>query len=65
MSGITFLVDERGDKTAAVINLRRHRRLWDDFYDTLVAQSRLTEPRETLTECPHWIHGERNCNEKV
>lgn len=50
MSGITFLVDERGDKTAAVINLRRHRRLWEDFYDTLVAQSRQTEPRETLAE---------------
>ena len=50
MSGITYLVDERGDKTAAVINLRRHRRLWEDFYDTLVAQSRRTEPRESLAE---------------
>lgn len=50
MSGITFQVDERGDKTAAVINLRRHRRLWEDFYDTLTAQSRRNEPRETLAE---------------
>ncbi len=50
MSGITFLVDERGDKTAAVINLRRHRRLWEDFYDTLIAQERRTEPRESLAE---------------
>ena len=50
MSGITFLVNERGAKTAAVINLRQHGRLWEDFYDTLVARSRRTEPRETLAE---------------
>lgn len=48
MSGITFLVNERGSKTAAVIDLRQHGRVWEDFYNTLVAQSRRAEPRETL-----------------
>lgn len=48
MSGITFIIDSRGTKTAAVIDLRRHRKLWEDFYDTILAESRAHEPRESL-----------------
>jgi hypothetical protein len=48
MSGISFMVDERGRKTAAVIDLREHERLWEDFYDSLLAASRAGEPRESL-----------------
>ena len=51
MSGITFMVDERGQKTAAVIDLRKHEQLWEDFYDTLLAKSRAArEPR--ICEAP-------------
>ncbi len=42
------MVDERGQKTAAVINLREHALLWEDFCDTLLAQSRARESRESL-----------------
>ena len=42
------MVDEHGRKTAAVIDLRRHRRAWEDFYDTLQAEFRAHEPRESL-----------------
>jgi hypothetical protein len=49
MSGISFMVDERGAKTATVIDLRRHRQVWEDFYDTLVAEARADEPRESLS----------------
>jgi hypothetical protein len=48
MSGIAFMVDERGRKTAAVIDLQQHGRTWEDFYDTLIAESRAHEPRESL-----------------
>jgi hypothetical protein len=48
MSGITFMVDEHGRKTAAVIDLRKHKQLWEDFCDTLLAKSRSREPRESL-----------------
>ena len=44
------MVDERGAKTAAVIDLRRHGLVWEDFYDTFLAQSRANEPRETLSK---------------
>jgi len=42
------MVDERGRKTAAVIDLRKHKQLWEDFYDTLVAESRAGKPRESI-----------------
>ncbi len=48
MSGVTFMVDERGQKAAAVINLRKHERLWEDFHDALLVKSRSHEPRESL-----------------
>jgi hypothetical protein len=48
MGGITFVVDSKGKKTAAIIDLRKHGKLWEDFYDTLMAKSRAHEPRESL-----------------
>jgi hypothetical protein len=57
MSGITFMVDEQGKKTAAVIDLRKHEQLWEDFYDTLVAKSRAGEPRESLKKVMRRLKG--------
>ena len=50
MSGIQFLTDKAGHKTAVMIDLRRNRALWEDFYDTLLAKKRRNEPRESLAE---------------
>ncbi len=50
MKGVQFIVDERGEKTAVVIDLKRHRALWEDFHDIATARSRSEEPRETLDE---------------
>ena len=43
MTGIQFITDESGHKTAVVINLKRHRALWEDIQDVLVSQSRKRE----------------------
>lgn len=48
--GIDFVVDEAGEKKAVLIDLKKHRDLWEDFYDTLLAQERQNEPRETLDD---------------
>ncbi len=48
MSGISFMVDESGERTAAVIDLRRHRKLWEDLYDVALAKSRAAQPRESI-----------------
>jgi len=50
LSGIQFVIDERGEKTAVQINLKQYGDLWEDFYDALLAQARAVEPRETLAE---------------
>jgi hypothetical protein len=48
MKGVQFLVDDKGQKTAAVIDLKRHADLWEDFFDAALARQRAAEPRETL-----------------
>jgi hypothetical protein len=40
MKGIQFVVDDRGEKTAVLINLQEHGDLWEDFYDCLIARAR-------------------------
>lgn len=48
MKGIDFLTNKQGQKTAVLIDLKRHDRLWEDFYDSIVARERAREPRESL-----------------
>ncbi len=48
MKGIQFVTDDAGKKTAVLIDLKKHGTLWEDFYDSLVARERATEPRESL-----------------
>jgi hypothetical protein len=48
MKGVQFVVDENGNKTAVVINLKQQSELWEDFHDSALAQSRKKEPRESL-----------------
>jgi len=48
--GIQFVVDESGGKTAVIVDLKRRRRLWEDMYDRLLAESRKNEPRVSLDQ---------------
>jgi hypothetical protein len=48
MKGVQFLIDDSGEKTAVVIDLKRNAALWEDFYGRALASSRASEPRETL-----------------
>jgi hypothetical protein len=50
MKGISYLVDESGEKTAVILDLRKHRRLWEDIHDRLLIESRRAEPRESLSD---------------
>ena len=49
MKGVQFLVDDKGNKTGVVIDLREYRELWEDFYDAALARARRKEPRESLS----------------
>ena len=48
MTGIQFITDAKGRKTAAVIDLKKHRALWEDIQDVLVSRSRRLEKRIPL-----------------
>jgi hypothetical protein len=43
MGGIQFITDEKGHKTAAIIDLKVHKALWEDIADVLVSRSRRHE----------------------
>ena len=47
MRGINFVVDDRGRKKAVMIDLKKHRQLWENFYDAYVGESRKNGPFET------------------
>jgi len=48
MRGVQYLIDDRGARRAVVIDLKKQGKLWEDFYDRAVAESRRDEPRESL-----------------
>ena len=50
MTGVQFIVNERGEKTAAVIDLKANRAAWEDFHDIMTAREREEEPRESVEE---------------
>lgn len=50
MGGIQFLTDEKGRKTAAVIDLKVHKALWEDIQDALVVKARRHEKGTALSK---------------
>ena len=50
LSGIRFVIDEHAYKAAVQNHLKEHGDLWEDFYDVLLAQTRVAEPRESLED---------------
>lgn len=43
MKGVQFVTDDRGKKTAVLIDLKEWGEIWEDFYDILVSESRKNE----------------------
>jgi len=50
MKGIRYVVDDDGQKTAVVIDLKEYGEIWEDLYDALTAAQRQSEPRESLAQ---------------
>ena len=57
--GVQFVVDSFGRKTAVQIDLKKQRRLWEDFYDRALAKQRASEPRESLETVKKRVSGRR------
>lgn len=63
MPGIEFLIDRKGRKKAVLIDLKKHKNLWEDLYEAYVAHRRRNEPRETLVQVKRLI--ERKAKRKA
>ena len=50
MKGVQYVVDDKGKAQAVIIDLKQNRKLWEDFWDLLVSQSRKNEPRVSWDE---------------
>ncbi len=50
MTGIHFITDDKGRRTAAVIDLKKHKALWEDIQDVLTSQSRAQETSVPLSK---------------
>ena len=48
MTGVQFITDTKGRRTAAIIDLKKHKALWEDIEDVLVSRSRRHEKRIPL-----------------
>jgi len=48
MNGIQFVTDEKGQKVAVQLDLKKHRQLWEDIEDVLLSRSRRHERRIPL-----------------
>jgi hypothetical protein len=63
MPGIEFLIDRKGRKKAVLIDLTKHKDLWEDLYDAYIAHRRRNEPREMLAQVKRLI--ERKAKRKA
>ena len=48
MQGIQYVTDDKGQKIAVQINLKKFGEIWEDFFDSLLAKQRAQEPRESI-----------------
>ena len=48
IKGVQYVVDERGEPTAVVIDRKTQRGMWQDFYDRGLAEWRRGEPLESM-----------------
>jgi hypothetical protein len=62
MEGIQFLTNDKGERVAVQIDLRKHADIWEDVYDSLTARKRSKEPRESLDSVKERLIKHRKLN---
>lgn len=62
MEGIQFVTNEKGERVAVQIDLRKHGDVWEDVYDSITARNRSGEPREPLKSVKERLVKHRKLN---
>ncbi|WP_245189382.1 hypothetical protein [Lunatimonas salinarum] len=65
MKGINYVTDEKDRKVAVQIDLKKHGKLWEDFYDNLVAEQRRDEEKIPLAEVIRTLKEEGRLDESI
>ena len=60
MKGIQYLTDEKGERNAVVIDLKRYKDLWEDFEDAITAKTRENEPKIPIEEVEKRLKAQGN-----
>ena len=50
MEGINYVTDDKNERVAVQIDLQKHGELWEDFYDSLIAEMRKDEEKIPLED---------------
>jgi hypothetical protein len=48
MEGIRYVTNHKGQRVAVMIDLEKYSEIWEDFYDSLLAEMRKDEPTSSL-----------------
>jgi hypothetical protein len=62
LEGIQFVINEKGERVAVQIDLRKHGDVWEDVYDSITARNRSREPRESLKSLKERLIKRRKLN---
>jgi hypothetical protein len=62
MEGIQFVTNDKGERVAVQIDLRKYGDLWEDVYDSLTARKRAKELRESLDSVKARLIKQRKLN---
>jgi hypothetical protein len=63
MKGINFVINEKGEKKAVLIDLEEWGELWEDFSDILVSRSRENESEISWDELKQELETENTFDE--
>lgn len=50
VEGINYVTDDKNERVAVQIDLRKHGEMWEDFYDSLIAEMRKDEEKIPLED---------------
>jgi hypothetical protein len=58
MKGISFVTNDQHKKVAVLIDLKEHGDLWEDFYDSLIAEQRKDDELISLDQLKQELKNE-------
>ncbi|MFN3800623.1 hypothetical protein [Belliella pelovolcani] len=65
MKGISYLTDEKNRKVAVQIDLKLYGKLWEDFYDNMIAEERKEEEKIPLKDLIKVLKKEGKLDESI